>query len=271
MILANFVKNSKEVDKMKKIFFSFLMVVFLIAITTSIIYISLQKVDKKDYEICMDATNMLKQLDSQDPEEILQTIAKAKEAEKVEEGIYSNLEDYEINCAEAFQNALVLGDSFAEGLVGYGVLYSNNVVGIRSRGIKTMDEDLEKAIIMQPQALFLQYGANDLLNFGSNVDGFINAYETQIDLIREKLPNTELYINCVLPVSQEVMQNSPNFQYYALYNEKLEALCEEKDCTFIDNIPILENSDAPFSPDGIHPNVFFYRKWAIHMIRVAKF
>ena len=98
-------------------------------------------------------------------------------------------------CAQIFYNAraMVIGDSTAEGLVAYGALYDTNVTWTRGRTIQYMTADLEKAINYQPNHLFLSYGANDLLSWCGNVEGYIGAYEKSISYIKSVLPNTKLY------------------------------------------------------------------------------
>lgn len=177
-------------------------------------------------------------------------------------------------CANKFYNAraMVIGDSTAEGLVAYGALYDANVIWTRGRTIQYMTADLEKAINYQPDHLFLSYGANDLLSWCGNVEGYIGAYEKSISYIRSVLPNTKLYINAILPVDDSAIQRDENFKYESLFNEHLHQFCIDNNITFIDNRNLLNENDGKrvFESDGVHPRPFYYKLWANNMIELSK-
>ncbi len=168
-------------------------------------------------------------------------------------------------------NAMVMGDSTAEGLSAYQILYENNVVWTRGRVIQYMEADLDKVLNNQPAILFLSYGANDLLSWNGNVDGYIGAYEKVIKDLRELLPNTRICINAILPVSQHALDNNPAYAYRDEFNARLKEFCEENDILFIDNEFILyENgNENNFEGDGVHPRPFYYRLWATNMAKAA--
>lgn len=177
-------------------------------------------------------------------------------------------------CANIFHNAraMVIGDSTAEGLVAYGAIYDTNVIWTRGRTIQYMTADLDKAITYQPEHLFLSYGANDLLSWCGNVEGYINAYKESVAYIRSVLPNTKLYINGILPVDDSAVQRDENFKYEALFNENLHNFCIENNIIFIDNRNLLNQNDGKrvFESDGVHPRPFYYNLWANNMIELSK-
>ena len=119
--------------------------------------------------------------------------------------------------AREFLNAraMVIGDSTAEGLTAYGVLNSSSVVWTRGRTIQNMTEDLNPVIQYNPNVLFIAYGANDLLSWNGNVNGYINAYTTVLDYLASVLPNTRICINSVLPVSSEAKEKNPAYNLEA--------------------------------------------------------
>ncbi|MBO5477468.1 MAG: SGNH/GDSL hydrolase family protein [Clostridia bacterium] len=177
-------------------------------------------------------------------------------------------------CAEKFSTAraMVIGDSTAEGLVAYGAIYDANVIWTRGRTIQYMTADLEKAISYQPDHLFLSYGANDLLSWCGNVEGYIGAYEKSISYIRSVLPNTKIYINAILPVDESAVKRDENFKHEALFNEHLHKFCLDNNITFIDNRNLLNQNDGNrvFESDGVHPRPFYYKLWANNMIEMSK-
>ncbi len=177
-------------------------------------------------------------------------------------------------CADKFieARAMVMGDSTAEGLVAYGALYDTNVIWTRGRSALYMSADLDRAIEYRPNMLFLAYGSNDLQMWNGDVDSFINSYRDAINSIRQVLPETQIFINSILPVSDEAKEYDPTFVYEPLFNEKLQEFCNSENITYINNNNLLTKSPdgIVYEPDGIHPKSFFYKLWANNMIYYSK-
>ena len=138
---------------------------------------------------------------------------------------------------EIFLNnhAMALGDSMGEGLDAYKVLYSESVVYTRGRRIDNMVKDMPKVIEYNPKYLFLSYGANDIIKWNGDVEGFINAYKNSISYIKEVLPDTIIIINSVLPVSEKAINNKSAFTYQSEFNSKLMELCKSMEIDFLEN------------------------------------
>lgn len=132
-------------------------------------------------------------------------------------------------------NAMVIGDSMAEGLTAYGVLDNQSVIWKRGRRIDTMTEDLPPIIEAQPKYLFLAYGSNDLKMWNGNVDSFISNYQKSIEYIQSVLPNTTIIINSVLPASDKAQQKDSAFQYQELFNTRLKKLADGLNIDFLEN------------------------------------
>lgn len=177
------------------------------------------------------------------------------------------------NCSDKFLNAraMVIGDSTAEGLTAYGILDSSSVIWTRGRTIQYMKEDIGPVLNYKPDVLFLSYGANDLLSWNGNVDGYINAYSNVLDYLSSTLPNTRICINSVLPVSNEAKEKNSAYNYQEEFNTRLKELCGSRGITFIDNSFILNNSPdgKVYESDGVHPRPFYYRQWANNMITAS--
>lgn len=158
------------------------------------------------------------------------------------------------------KRALVVGDSMAEGLTAYGVLDPSNVIWTRGRRIDMISEDMPKITLYQPNYLFLSCGSNDLELWVGNVDGFIRSYKTAINNIKSTLPNAEIIINSILPVSKEAENNNNAFSYQELFNTKLKEMADEMEIAFLENSQYLKKEENPYSSDGIHPKAFFFRE-----------
>ena len=132
------------------------------------------------------------------------------------------------------------------------------------------DDQINTAINLNPTHVFMAFGSNDLEIYGSDSSGFIDAYRTQIKKIQASLPDVPVYINCILPITDEAIAANPSLGYYSDYNDGLVNLCQELGCTFIDNTSIVENSSENlYEPDGEHVIQTYYPKWLTHMAQIA--
>ena len=145
------------------------------------------------------------------------------------------------NYKSKFESSVIVGDSRAEGIYGYGVLSQSSVVAKKGRNLVTAMEngDIDTAIGMYPKNIFLTYGINDIEAY-QNSDTFIKLYGEVVDKIQSKLPNTNVYI-C--------------------------SICNKKGVTYIDANSVLANGG--YEPDGIHFGVKGIKKWLDLFIQSA--
>lgn len=171
------------------------------------------------------------------------------------------------DCKKIFndKHAMVSGDSMAEGLTAYGVLNAENVVWVRGRRIDNMYKDIDKITAYNPNYLFLTYGSNDLEMWTGRVEQFIKKYRETLDYLNEKLPNTKIVINSILPVSEKALQKNSAFGYQELFNTELKKLADERNIPYIDMSLHLFDKEKPFESDGVHPKGFYYPLWAKQM------
>ena len=200
-------------------------------------------------------------------------IIKAELYEEIEKPPQNSNSTFYGDCANEFikANAMVIGDSTAEGLSAYGVLDPSSVIWTRGQTIQHMKDSMSSVISSNPSVLFLSYGANDLLSWNGNVDGYINAYSNAIDYIYSVLPNTRICVNSILPVSDQAKSSNSAYNYQEEFNTRLKELCNSKNATFIDNSSVLNNSPDGriYESYGVHPRPFYYKQWAYNMIIVS--
>jgi len=165
-----------------------------------------------------------------------------------------------------FGNAVILGDSIVEGLYAYQLLDANQAIYKRGRRINNCDEEINKAVQLSPEALFLNYGMNDLIYFRGDAQLFIAAYEETVNHIRRKLPHTSIYVNSILPIDAHAIASTPSFAYVDAFNQALQTYCEKENLMFIDNTKLLKNS-ADYESAGVHPKSSFYPLWLEHMLK----
>lgn len=166
-----------------------------------------------------------------------------------------------------FKNAVVVGDSITEGLTEYGYLTKANAVHDRGVSIAEANKVLDTAIGLQPSALFLSFGMNDLEYFNDDAQKFTTEYKKQIAKLQAALPGVKIYINGILPIQQKAIDKKAAYGYVNTYNEALRAMCGELNLTFIDNTSLV--SESFYAADGIHMSRNYYPLWMQHMIEVA--
>ena len=178
------------------------------------------------------------------------------------------LSDVEIR--QVFAGSVIIGDSITESIVEYGYLDTDVVVSKRGLNVGAADDQISTAISLNPTHVFMAFGSNDLEIYGSDATSFIDAYRTQLKKIQTALPDVPIYINCILPITDEAIAQTPDLGYYSDYNDGLISLCQEMGCTYIDNTAIVESSSENlYEPDGEHVIQDYYPKWLTHMAQTA--
>ncbi len=177
------------------------------------------------------------------------------------------LSDIEIK--QAFQGSVIIGDSITESIVEYGFLDTDVVISKRGLSVADASEQIETAIGLHPRNIFMAFGSNDLELYESDSQAFIDAYRTQLKKLQEALPDSPIYINGILPIQQSTIDQIPALGYYPEYNEGLKDLCQEMNCTYIDNSFIVQDNDAMYEPDGEHVVSEYYPKWLTYMAKTA--
>ena len=167
--------------------------------------------------------------------------------------------------AARFSGSLVIGDSIAEGLLAYGVLNEAECIGVRGLRIDQLDQYIDEIARRSPAVLFLEFGMNDLEYWQGNAEQFARVYQEKLDMLISRFPQMRIYVNSVLPISQQAIAQTPANGSWSAYNVSLSALCAQKGVTYIDNGSILLSLAQPFEQDGIHPRPDYYPLWAQHM------
>ena len=206
-------------------------------------------------------------MDRTDVGKVNKKIQKLEEEERVKEEAADNR-----SVSEKFADCLILGDSITQGLYEYGVLDEANVQADRGTEVsevssKKIEEHIKKAKEMKPEVLFLAYGMNDIEAQNGNASGFVKAYKNVIEDLKESLPDTKIYVNCILPAAQSAIETRPLFANVPKFNQKLKKLCKKEKVTFIDNTDLIKQEY--YADDGIHMSPSYYTKWVDHMAEAA--
>jgi len=160
---------------------------------------------------------------------------------------------------------IFLGNSITDGNE-WSELFKNP--NVKNRGIGGDDTDgilerLEEVTESMPAKIFILIGTNDLA-YGKDVDYIINNYNRILDSIQKQSPNTELYIQSVLPVDDAIHYTRPTAKILEI-NDQLKVICKNRSIVYVDIFGLFANDsnklDEKYSLDGLHLNGNAYVIW----------
>ena len=225
----------------------------------------------------LQGVKVIKELEKQDVVEVQEKI----NAIRTENGINSqnanttdnnqindNSSSQNTDYKSKFESSVIVGDSRAEGIYGYGVLNQSSVVAKKGRNLASAikNGDIDIAIGMYPKNMILTYGINDIEAYETS-DTFIKLYGEVIDKIQSKLPSTNIYICSILPVTSSAISQQPKYNNINSWNQDIKNLCNEKGVTYVDASTVLSNGG--YEPDGVHFGVDGIKKWLDLFIQSA--
>jgi len=164
---------------------------------------------------------------------------------------------------------IFLGNSITDGCEWHELF---NDPRIKNRGISAdvtggVLDRLDEVVESKPLQIFLMIGINDLAR-GDSLDYILANYRQIIQLIKEKTPASELYIQSVLPVNDSFNQfkNHVNKTDQVInLNARLEQLSGEQQVTFIDLYSKFTTPEGKLDPeytnDGLHLTGKGYLHW----------
>lgn len=162
-----------------------------------------------------------------------------------------------------------LGNSITDGGEFNELFEMDNIKnrGIRSDVIPGVLKRLGQVTSGHPKKIFLLIGINDV-SHNLSVDKLADRYETLVRKIREESPETELFVQSVMPI------NNSFGRYKALagkektikaFNKRIEEIAGRHGATYIDLWPFLAdpkgNLRKSFTNDGLHLNGNGYKAW----------
>ncbi|MEH7088114.1 GDSL-type esterase/lipase family protein [Priestia megaterium] len=144
---------------------------------------------------------------------------------------------------------------FPEKVVINRGISNDNTNGVLNR----LDEIAEK----KPKKIFILIGINDLL-YNTDANKIVSNYKRIVKGLKEQSPNSELYIQSVLPVNNEIYGSSIKNEDVKSINSKLKIIAKNEDIPFIDLYSALSKNDQleeKYTIDGIHLKGAGYEVW----------
>ena len=194
----------------------------------------------------------------------VQKVGKQIEEKKRQSAIKSNLP-----MSSRFKNTVILGDSLSEAFLDYRLLPQNIVLASRGKRTDNCDTEIQSAISLSPDKVFLSFGMNDLLYCRGNAQRFINQYKKLVTTIQKQLPDTKIYINSIIPMNENGYATDNNMRKDKAFNTALKSMCKEMHITYISNDSLIDGSGDRYERDGMHPKYAFYPLWLSHMAETA--
>ncbi len=168
---------------------------------------------------------------------------------------------------EIFGSAVVMGDSISEGFAEFDVLNTSSVISKIGVELDDLDEQVEQLVKVNPQVVFLTFGANDILATKGDEKLYIEQYKALIEEIQTKLPETKIFINSIFPVQKMRVEEEPLFENIETYNKALREMCDKLQIAYVDNTELV--NERYYETDGMHFKSDFYPIWARRMAEFA--
>ena len=186
------------------------------------------------------------------------------------ERVLSTFVERRLDAMDASQVAradiVFLGDSIThEGM--WDEYFPNHIAvnrGVSGDRVQQVVARFDDVARIQPEKLFLMIGINDL-NTGASTDSIIEQYGILFGLFEEYIPDTEIYIQSVLPINEEWLF-SVSLNDIDVLNAFLISAAGERGYEYIDVASLFadENGylDTSYSNDGIHLAGEAYKLWS---------
>lgn len=172
-----------------------------------------------------------------------------------------------------FDNCAFIGNSRVIALKNYGLVKNvYAVVGLNVDTVFTKSVSGSNIPVIDElngkhfDKIYLMFGDNEC--GWPNSDVFIEHYAKVIVAVKERVPKAEIYIQSILPVSNEASEsngfgcNNPNINKL---NEKLKQLAKDQNVHYIEPSRALKGTDGTLPPeaasDGIHLNKSYCKIW----------
>ncbi|BFH15303.1 GDSL-type esterase/lipase family protein [Paenibacillus melissococcoides] len=168
-------------------------------------------------------------------------------------------EPTEASYRSIFQDSVFLGDSITEGLSFHDVLDEANVLAGAGKTAEFALEDIAELTKRNPKHIFIQLGSDDILWPTDDPKAYsLKHYAALIGAIKEKLPQADITLLSVTPVTAEREKEEPRYKNISDYNQGLKELADKEQAGFVDLSPVVANHPDLYDEDGIHFKAEFY-------------
>ena len=170
-----------------------------------------------------------------------------------------------------------LGDSRVIYFSQYELLDSNHVFARSGDTIRAIPEYYEDLSVINPRMMIISYGINDLGQVYTDVEDpwwtaeeYIAEFEIYIDELKNRLPNTKIYVNSMIPTQEWTWEaEAPRWELAEEWNVSIEEMCHEKGIGYIDMTDITLAHQELYIDDGVHFEYGYYPLWGEEILKAA--
>ena len=164
---------------------------------------------------------------------------------------------------DQFDKYVFRGDSRVVGYNVCGFLHEERVLAEQGDTILAISDMIDAIKELDPSYIFISYGINDInLGIWPTADEYANDFSEKIDDLRKELPDAQVYVNSIIPATDEAVENVSLWGKIPEYSDALKKMCAEKGIPFIDNTKLMEEHKELYAGDGVHLLAEFYPYWA---------
>lgn len=183
-------------------------------------------------------------------------------------GLYQHRSEHFQRLDERQGSIVFLGDSQTE-QAEWQEMFPGTTRPILNRGIsgdftEGLLERLPEVLRHKPSKIFLLVGVNDLV-FGNKTPEIESVYRNIVQNIRTTSPDTELYLQSVLPVNNELRNSGTSNEKVIALNARIAQIAHDFALPYLDIGTPLKDADgnlaAKFTQDGLHLNGLGYSVW----------
>lgn len=220
-----------------------------------------------------EGTAYIEKMEAVPASEIEEKILEEEQARIDEEKMAEMLSDPASIFAAIRENNIVLvGESRTSGFSAYGWMDESQVLGGIGWSIMEIPSLYNTIAAMQPSSLVFCFGINEMpRELGMPVyiptpETYMEILQQTFDTIQEACPNTKIYMNCIVPCSEEGYRQAPGFTVIPEWNAYIEQYCADHGYGYIDITDLCEEYEYMYREDGTHLISDFYPYWGARIL-----
>ncbi len=161
-----------------------------------------------------------------------------------------------------FKNSVFMGDSITEGFAFNEILPRESVIAGAGTTAGFIYEDLGTLVEKKPDNVFIMLGSIDILMpVDDPKELFRNDLTKLINKIKEDLPDCKVYLQSIIPVTQDALKEDPRYEGLEEYNEIVKEVADKLSVNYVDIRELVQESPDLYAEDGIHFKKEFYQLW----------
>lgn len=223
-----------------------------------------QEPDSQEPDSQKPDTDVIPQEEHLSPESIRDFLASGQKGDGIlSPGKVSSLAESQLPALRSlYSDTIILGNSRARSILDSGLLTQNEVLFKWAAHVdEMMDVTVQAANLHRGKTLFIM-GVNDLGYYCANTEGFKRDYIALIDAYRAINPDSEIYLQEIIPINEAYRFRWKNMDRVTAYNEIIREICEEKDCTFVTSVRYALPEFLRDDGTGAHYNRQYHIYWA---------